>query len=176
MTWGITDIYVLMENTKYFLQDDRLYFIDNYTNLQDYCEDMLIQKNIKNNEKSAGKQMGLTTATELLEISLDNISHHRALDDSIIAYECFKNLYSYPILLSHIQKFNDEFYRKLTFKILFFVTSITLLLIKKKCILLVLAVIELNEKSLGNFRVNHLLHLSLVNIAEIHLWDEYNSN
>ena len=73
-------------------------------------------KNIKNNEKSAGKQMGLTTATELLEISLDNISHHRALDDSIIAYECFKNLYSYPILLSHIQKFNDEFYRKLTFK------------------------------------------------------------
>lgn len=116
MTWGITDIYVLMENTKYFLQDDRLSFIDNYTNLQDYCEDMLIQKNIKNNEKSAGKQMGLTTATELLEISLDNISHHRALDDSIIAYECFKNLYSYPILLSHIQKFNDEFYRKLTFK------------------------------------------------------------
>lgn len=120
--------------------------------------------------------MGLTTATELLEISLDNISHHRALDDSIIAYECFKNLYSYPILLSHIQKFNDEFYRKLTFKNTILCDLNNPLIDKKKCILLVLAVIELNEKSHGNFRVNHLLHLSLVSIAEIHLWDEYNSN
>lgn len=120
--------------------------------------------------------MGLTTATELLEISLDNISHHRALDDSIIAYECFKNLYSYPILLSHIQKFNDEFYRKLTFKNTILCDLNNPLIDKKEMYFTCPCGYRAKRKSLGNFRVNHLLHLSLVNIAEIHLWDEYNSN
>lgn len=116
MTWGITDIYVLMENTKYYLQDDKLLFIDSYVNLQSYCEDVLIQKKIKDSEKNAGKQMGLITAVELLEINDDNISHHRALDDSILAFECLKKLYSYPTMLPYVEKFNEELYRKLTFK------------------------------------------------------------
>lgn len=116
MTWGITDIYVLMENTRYYLQNDKLFFINSYVNLQNYCEDMLIQKKIKTSEKNAGKQMGLITAAELLEINIDNISHHRALDDSILAFECFKMLYSYPTLLPYAENFNEELYRKLTFK------------------------------------------------------------
>lgn len=116
MTWGITDIYVLMENTKYYLQNDKLFFISNYVNLQDYCEDMLIQKGIKQTEKNAGKQMGLITASEFLNINDDSISHHRALDDSILTFKCFKQLYSYPTLLPYIDEFNEEFYRKLTFK------------------------------------------------------------
>lgn len=116
MTWGITDIYTLMENSRYYLQNDKLFFIDSYVNLQDYCEDMLIQKGIKSSQKSAGKQIGLITAAELLEINDNNISHHRALDDSLLAFECFKQLYSYPTLLPNIEKFDEEFYRRLTFK------------------------------------------------------------
>ncbi len=116
MTWGITDIYALMENTKYYLQNDKLFFINNYVNIQDYCEDMLIQKGIKEAEKNAGKQIGLITAAELLQIDSGDISHHRALDDSTLAFECFKTIYSYPTMLPYINEFNETFYRKLTFK------------------------------------------------------------
>lgn len=116
MTWSITDIYVLMENSKYYLQNDKLFFIKQYADLQSYCEDIIIKKGIDSTEKSAGKQMGLMTAAELLNINLENISLHRALDDSILSFECFKQLYSYPLLIPYIKAFDNDFYRKLTFK------------------------------------------------------------
>lgn len=116
MTWGITDIHVLMDNSKYYFQDDKLFFIRNYVDLQTYCEDAIRKMGIVENKKSAGNQMGLMTVAELLNIDVSDISHHRALDDSILSYRCLKELYSYPLMLPHICLFDNEFYRKLTFK------------------------------------------------------------
>ncbi len=116
MTWGMTDISVLMENSRYFLQNDKLFFIKNYIDLQSYCEDIIIKKGITENKKLKGSQMGLMTAAELLNIDSSDILHHRALDDSILSYRCLKELYSYPEILPHILPFDNELYRKLTFK------------------------------------------------------------
>lgn len=116
MTWGITDIHVLMENSRYYLQDDKLFFINKYVDIQQYCDDMICKNTNSTEQAAPRKQLGLMTAVELLNIDAESISHHRALDDSILSYECFKRLYSYPLLLPYINNFDNNFYKKLTFK------------------------------------------------------------
>lgn len=115
MTWAISDILVLIENSRYYLQTDKLNFIKKYVDLQKYCEHMLSLDN--NADKSEPyMQMGLLTAAEQLNIIVEESSLHRAYDDSLLSYECFKKVYNEEIFASFIQTADDEFYRKITFK------------------------------------------------------------
>lgn len=109
LTWGITDIYTLMENNDYYLKTKYLNFIDKYVNLQSYCESCL-------NICQPGRQMGLSTAAELLNIEYGDENLHRALDDSILSYRCFKKLYDEEKLKNFIQYTNSEFYDRVAFK------------------------------------------------------------
>lgn len=109
LTWGITDISTLMENNRYYLKTVELDFLTQYMNLQSYCEQCL-------NRVDPGKQMGLSTAAELLNIEYGEENLHRALQDSILSYYCFKELYDEEKVQSFIQTVNSKFYDKVAFK------------------------------------------------------------
>lgn len=115
MTWATSDILVLIENSKYYLQTDRLDFIKKYVDLQKYCEHMLEPNDTLENSEPY-MQMGLLTAAERLNIVVEEGSLHRAYDDSLLSYECFKRLYNKEVFDTYVQTTDDEFYRKITFK------------------------------------------------------------
>lgn len=109
MTWSISDIHALMQNSSYHLLTDRLPFLKKYVDLQSYCQDML-------GISASEKQLGLNTAAEMLNIDTSDIPHHRALWDSVVTFMCFKALYSKSALISYIQNADcNEFYDKILF-------------------------------------------------------------
>lgn len=109
MTWGTSDILTLMENHKYYTGQDRLQFLTNYVDLQSYCERRVYYE--------PGKQMGLSTAAQLLGISEEGMEHHRALDDSLLSLECCRKLFDPQAFTPFIQDATrDEFYDRIRFK------------------------------------------------------------
>lgn len=109
LTWGITDISTLIENYDYYLKTKRLDFLESYINLQSYCEHCL-------DRVDPSKQMGLSAAAELLNIEYGHDNLHRALDDSMLSYECFKLLYNKEKIKSFIKLADEEFYNRIAFK------------------------------------------------------------
>ena len=108
LTWGTSDILTLIENCRYFCGNPKIPFLSRYINLQEYC-----QKELKYDPE---KQMGLTTAAQLLKIDEDGFDHHRALGDSLLSLRCLQRLYHPQRLYSLLQVADDEFYHKMTFK------------------------------------------------------------
>lgn len=109
MTWGTSDILTLIENNRYFCGNERIPFLKQYVDLQDYCERML--------HYDATKQMGLSVSAQLLGVDEADIVHHRAMDDSLLSLRCLERLYSEEMLLPFIQDARaDAFYEKITFK------------------------------------------------------------
>ena len=83
LTWGTSDILALMENQRYYTGSDRIPWLTQYLDLQDYCQ--------KRMNYDTGKQMGLGTAAALLGIAQEGMEHHRALDDSLLALACLRH-------------------------------------------------------------------------------------
>lgn len=109
MTWGTSDILALMENSRYYTGQDRIPFLSTYADLQSYCERRLYYE--------PGKQMGLSTAAQLLGISEEGMEHHRALDDSMLSLECCRRLFDPEAFAPFIQNADiDEFYDRISFK------------------------------------------------------------
>lgn len=109
MTWGTSDILALMENKRYYTGSDRLPFLSYYIDLQNYCERQLSYE--------MGKQMGLSTAAQLLQIDEEGVDHHRALDDSLLSFECLRRLFDKEKLKNFFQKADcDEFFNRISFK------------------------------------------------------------
>lgn len=108
MTWGDSDVRVLIDNCKYFGCGDRIPFLDKYMDLQKYFQ------RIKCTSKS--QQIGLSNAAELVGISDDGYSLHRALDDSKLTAKCFLAIKEDKIINEYIKDCNDEFYSRLIFK------------------------------------------------------------
>ena len=110
MTWGTSDILALIENCRYFCGSDRIPFLENYVDLQAYCEQMLQQG-------GGGRQMGVSTAAELLSIDENGFDHHRALGDSMLELRCLQKLYSPESLKPFLQDArNDDFYGRMEFR------------------------------------------------------------
>ena len=109
LTWGTSDILTLMENNRYYLNDEKIPFMTMYCNLQLYCEHCL-------NHHDKSRQLGLSTCAQMLEIDVDGLELHRALDDAKLSLSCFKKLYKSDIIKEFIEIANDEFYRKISFK------------------------------------------------------------
>jgi inhibitor of KinA sporulation pathway (predicted exonuclease) len=109
MTWGTSDILALIENCRYFSGTARIPFLDQYINLQSYCEKML--------DYDANKQMGLSTSAQLLKIDEEDFDHHRALGDSLLSLRCLQELYVPEDILPFVQNARtDEFYDRMQFK------------------------------------------------------------
>lgn len=109
MTWGTTDISTMMDNNDYYLHNKRLGFLTDYIDLQVYCQNTMKMSD-------PGKQMGLETAAQLLGVEYGEDSLHRALDDSILSYKCFKKLYDKDKISQYIRKADTHFYDRIGFK------------------------------------------------------------
>ncbi len=108
LTWGDTDIRVLIENFKYFNGINFVPFLKNYINLQKYAQAFL---NI-----SKADQIGLSAAAEKLGIKTEEYSLHRALDDSLLTADIFKRIFNSDMISSYTLKCDNSFYAKLSFK------------------------------------------------------------
>lgn len=108
LTWGTSDILTLIENCHYFYGSNRIPFLRRYMDLQDYCQQCM--------EYDAAKQMGLTTAADLLGIDGAGFNHHRALGDSLLSLRCFQKVYDPEIVQRFVKEADDEFYRRMMFK------------------------------------------------------------
>lgn len=109
LTWGITDIHTLIINNEYYNKTKRLSFLHQYINLQSYCENCM-------DREDPSKQMGLSTAAELLGIDFGDDNLHRALDDSILSYKCFAKLYDENKVKKFIREANNDFYNRICFR------------------------------------------------------------
>lgn len=108
LTWGDTDIRVLIENFKLFNGLETLPFLTYYADLQKIVQAAL--------QLSTAQQTGLSAAAAMLGIEEDGLSLHRALDDSILSAECLRRVFSPALVERFTLPCGDEFYERLRFK------------------------------------------------------------
>ncbi len=107
LTWGNSDIRVIIENFRLLTGRETVPFLSNYTDVQRYFQ---LKKGIPTE-----KQLGLFNAAEAVGMDPNTFSHHRALDDSLLTAECFRRVYS-DDFAKYILPCGKAFYEKLFFK------------------------------------------------------------
>ena len=108
MSWGNGDLRVMLDNLKFFEDIEGIPFISRYMDLQKYCQQFL--------KLSNAQQVGLSAAATLLGIDVSEYSTHRALEDSLLSWRCFKKAFDKENLADFILNCDDEFYKRLLFK------------------------------------------------------------
>ncbi len=109
LSWGNSDIRTLVDNLLIFLEIKRIPFIEKYMDLQKYCQTVM---NI-----NEANQIGLSASALQLGIDISEFSAHRALEDCLISSRCFKKCFERTIVPEFIMDCNDDFYRRLEFKV-----------------------------------------------------------
>ena len=108
LTWSTTDLLVLMENCRYFTGRQEIPFLQNYMDFQAYAQQRM--------GVESSQQLGLARAGEMLGIPEDNMSLHRALDDSKLTAAILQKVYDAETFVPAIMPVDDEFYKRITFK------------------------------------------------------------
>ena len=108
LTWSTTDLLVLMENCRYFTGRQEIPFLRNYMDFQVYAQQRM--------GVETSQQLGLAKAGKLLGIPEDNMSLHRALDDSKLTAAILQKVYEADSFAAAIMPVDDEFYPRMTFK------------------------------------------------------------
>ena len=108
LTWGDGDIRAMLQNNMFFLQIETLPFMQNYVDIQSYCQQRL--------QLSKTQQVGLSDAAEKMGLDPNTYAHHRALDDSLLTADCFKTVYDAETFAGFLRPCNADFYARLTFK------------------------------------------------------------
>ncbi len=107
LTWGDSDVRVIIENYRILTGTDTVPFLKNYTDIQRYFQ---IKRKIP-----MERQLGLFNAAENVGIELSEFAHHRALDDSLLTAECFRRVFDSDFG-GFITRCDKTFYEKLFFK------------------------------------------------------------
>ena len=108
LTWSSTDLLVLMENCRFFYGKQEIPFLGHYMDFQAYAQARM--------GVGDGQQLGLAKAGELLGIPEDNLSLHRALDDSRLTAKILQKVVERESFNAAILPVDAEFYRRITFK------------------------------------------------------------
>ena len=108
LTWSTTDLLVLMENCGYFYGKQEIPFLKNYMDFQVYAQDKM--------GVDTSQQLGLARAGEMLGIPEDDMSLHRALDDSKLTAAILQKVYEKESFVAAILPVDAEFYKRITFK------------------------------------------------------------
>lgn len=108
LTWSTTDLLVLMENCRFFYGKQEIPYLRYYMDFQAYAQQRM--------GIEGGQQLGLAKAGEMLGIPEDNMSLHRALDDSILTSQVLQKVYERESFDAAIMAVDDEFYKRITFK------------------------------------------------------------
>ena len=108
LTWSTTDLLVLMENCRYFTGRQEIPFLKNYMDFQVYAQQRM--------GVDTSQQLGLARAGEMLGIPEDDMSLHRALDDSKLTASILQKVYDHETFTKAIMPVDEEFYKRITFK------------------------------------------------------------
>lgn len=108
LTWSTTDLLVLMENCRFFTGRQEIPFLRYYMDFQVYAQQRM--------GVDTSQQLGLARAGEMLDIPEDNMSLHRALDDSKLTAAILQKVYDSDSLKAAVMPVDDEFYKRITFK------------------------------------------------------------
>ena len=108
LTWSTTDLLVLMENCRFFMGRQEIPFLRHYMDFQAYAQ---LRMGV-----DTSQQLGLARAGEMLGIPEDNMSLHRALDDSKLTAAILQKVYEPASFEDVIMPVDDEFYKRITFK------------------------------------------------------------
>lgn len=108
LTWGETDLRVLIENFKYFNGIPVIPFLKKYSDLQVYVQEYL--------HWPRQQQLGLSAAAELLHIDAQGLDLHRALTDSILSAGCMREIFHRLDFSPFVRVCNQAFYDRLSFK------------------------------------------------------------
>lgn len=108
ITWGNADVHVLVENFRFLNGIGIIPFMQNYADLQCYMHSIF--------NTPPSRQLGLSSAAELLGIDSNQFSHHRALGDSLLTVEIFRKIYDAQTFPGFIHPCTKEFYDRLFFK------------------------------------------------------------
>ncbi len=109
LTWSVTDLLVLMENCGFFFRKQTIPFLRYYMDCQAYVQQRLALDD--------GQQLGLARAGELLSVPEEDVAFHRALDDSLLTAKVLQAAAEPASLLAGVQTVDEEFYRRVTFKV-----------------------------------------------------------
>ncbi len=108
MSWGNSDIRVLVDNFSMFCGMNSIPFLTQYVDLQKYCQEFIV--NVSN------QQIGLMNAAVEMGIDISGCSFHRALEDSLLGLRCLKKCFDREHLLNMAVICDSAFYHKLHFK------------------------------------------------------------
>ena len=108
LTWSTTDLLVLMENCRFFTGRQEIPFLKNYMDFQVYAQQQM--------GVDTSQQLGLARAGEMLGIPEDDMSLHRALDDSKLTAAILQKVYDEETFTKAILPVDGEFYNRITFK------------------------------------------------------------
>lgn len=108
VTWGETDLRVLLENYQYFCGISCIPFMEQYADLQDYVQKYL--------HWPKQQQLGLSAAAQKLKVDAGGIDLHRALADSILSAGCLREIFHQYAFTPFVRQCDPAFYERLTFK------------------------------------------------------------
>lgn len=108
LSWGNSDIRVLVDNFDMFCGVKRVPFLTQYVDLQKYCQEFIVN--------AGTQQIGLVNAATEMGIDVSNCNFHRALEDSLLGLRCLKKCYNRELLHNRAVICDDAFYKKLFFK------------------------------------------------------------
>ncbi len=108
MSWGNSDIRVLVDNFSMFCGMNTIPFLTQYVDLQKYCQEFIVGV--------ANQQIGLLNAAVHMGIDVSQCSFHRALEDSLLGLRCLKKCFNREHILNTALICDSSFYQKLLFK------------------------------------------------------------
>lgn len=111
LTWSNSDIYALIENCRLFA-DCGMLRITQYVDFQKY-----VQNELKLRGKEINNQISLLNAALEFGLNTENFAFHRALDDSRVCAEIFRQCYNAEHLTNLIiDTANGDYFDRLTYK------------------------------------------------------------
>lgn len=108
LTWSTTDLLVLVENYRYFFKRTHIPWLHSYADAQAYCQQHM--------ECEKNQQVGLSRACDMLGISDEGLTAHRAQDDSEMTARVLAKLYEPESFVKFLRPADEEFYKRITFK------------------------------------------------------------
>lgn len=112
LTWSNSDLYVLLENCRFRLFENKIPFIGDYIDLQKYAQNEMIARG-----HDITSQISVANAALLLGIPIDGIGLHRALDDSLLCADILRKVFNEKNLLEYkVDTTAADYYTRLTFK------------------------------------------------------------
>lgn len=112
LTWSTSDLYTILENSKYLLPKSIGFKFGKYIDLQSYVQNEMRQLGFE-----IKSQISLLHAAEMLNISAEGLELHTAKDDCMLTVALMKRFYNREKMSPYIKNTDDpEFFKRLTFK------------------------------------------------------------